>query len=330
MPKRPTLEDRLAELDALRAEPKAEATAKVLGHALGLKSNFIVARAAELVGEFELRDLCDAMVSAFDRLIDLEHEADKGCRAKTALAEALQRLNAGEDRVFLRGARHVQMEPVWGGRVDTAGGLRSASAIGLVRMNHPQSLLVLADLLADPLPPVRCDAARTLAYRGAADGVPLLRMRVRVGDEEPNVLTECMLAMLRLDAGASLELVDEIFQGPDPLLSESAALAVGQSRVPQGFDLLRQWWNQSEDRDLRKTIVLAIAMLRQDDATAYLVTQVGQGRFEDACDAVDALGIYRHDQAVRERVLDAAKSHADSDLLPYARKVFEKGADSGG
>lgn len=320
MPKRPTLEDRLAELDALRGEPKTDATVEALRHALGLKNSFIVARAAELVGEFELRELGDALVSAFDRLIDAGHEVDKGCRGKLAVVDALQKMNTGEDRVFLRGAMHVQMEPVYGGRVDTAGGLRNTSAIGLVRMNHPESLLVLADLLADPDSGVRSDAARTLAYRGAADGLPLLRMRVRMGDEDPNVLTECLLAMLQLDAGRSLDFVEAVFLGADPLLSESAALAVGQSRQPEGLDRLRRWWNQTQDKDLRKTLVLAIAMLRTDDATAYLIAQVGQGRYDDACDAVDALSIYRHDEAICQRVLDAAASHDDDDLPAYAHE----------
>ncbi len=323
MAKRPSLEDRLAEIDALRAQPDAEATAVSLRHALGLKNSFIVARAAELTGEFELRELSDAMVSAFNRLIDTGYEADKGCRAKTAVVDALQNMNAGEDRVFLRGVAHVQMEPVYGGRVDTAGVLRNASAVGLVRMNHPHSLLVLADLLADPIPSVRADAARTLAFRGAADGVPLLRMRVRVGDEDPNVLTECLFAMLRLDAGPSLEFVDKVFNGPDPALVESAVLALGQSRLPEGFDKLMHWLNQSKDRDQRKTLLLAMAMLRQDTATAYLVAKIEQGRYDDACDAVDALGIYRHDDVVCGRVLEAAKSNEDDDLLPYARNVFQ-------
>ncbi len=294
-----------------------------LRHALGLKNSFIVARAAVLVGEFELRELSDAMVSAFNRLINTGYEADKGCRAKTAVVDALQNVNAGEDRVFLRGVSHVQMEPVYGGRVDTAGGLRNASAIGLVRMNHPHSLLVLADLLADPIPSVRTDAARTLAFRGAADGVPLLRMRVRVGDEDPNVLTECLFAMLQLDAGPSLEFVDKVFNGPDPALAESAVLALGQSRLPEGFDKLTHWLNQSKDRDQRKTLLLAMAMLRQDTVTAYLVAKIEQGRYDDACDAVDALGIYRHDEAVCGRVLEAAQSNEDDDLLPYARNIFQ-------
>jgi HEAT repeat protein len=323
MAKRPTLEDRLAELEALRAEPNAEATAAALRHALGLKNSFIVARAAELTGEFELGALSDAMVSAFGRLIDTGYEADKGCRAKTAVVDAFQKMNAGEDRVFLRGVAHVQMEPVYGGRVDTAGGLRNASAIGLVRMNHPHSLLVLADLLADPIASVRTDAARTLAFRGAADGVPLMRIRVRVGDEDPNVLTECLYAMLQLDAGPSLEFVDKVFNGPDPTLAESAALALGQSRLPEGFDKLMHWLNQSEDRDQRKTLLLAMAMLRQDTATAYLIAKIEQGRYDDACDAVDALGIYRHDDAVCSCVLEAAKSHEDEDLLAYAHGVFK-------
>lgn len=322
MAKRLTLDDRLAELDALRTSPKSDTSAITLRHALGLKNSFIVARAAELVGEYELSELSDALVSAFDRLIGEGHEKDKGCRAKAVLVESLQLLGVPEAQVYLQGARHIQMEPVWGGRVDTAGSLRSASAVGLVRMNHHESLLVLADLLADPLAPVRGDAARTLAYRGSADGLALLRMRVQIGEGDSNALTECVLAMLQLDAQASMDLVHAMFNGPDPIVSESTALAMGQSRLPVAFDVLRSWWMNCEVREMCKTLMLAIAMLRRDEATEFLVSTIGQGKCTEARDAVDALAIYRHDESILKRVLDATDSSESKDLRPYAEKVF--------
>ncbi len=329
MAKRPTLEERLAELDALRINPKTEETRRALRRALGLKNSFIVARAAELVGEFELPDLSDALVGAFDRLIDEGREKDKGCRAKAAVVEALQLIGAPEDRVYLRGARHIQMEPAWGGRVDTAGPLRSASAVGLVRMNHHEILLVLADLLADPLAPVRGDAARTLAYRGAADGLALLRMRVQIGEEDSNVITECVLAMLQLDARVSMDLVHALYNGPNPIASESAVLALGQSRLSEAFDVLRDWWLSSEGGEMRKTLMLAIAMLRRDEATAFLIATVSQGRYTDARDAVDALAIYRHDDSVKDQVLKASKLSESKDLCSYTDKIFVHTADNG-
>jgi HEAT repeat protein len=322
MAKRPTLEQRLAELDALRDAPKSEESLQALRHALELKNSFIVARAAELAGEFESCDLSDALVSAFNRLIEKDYEKDKGCRAKAAVAEALQLIGAPEDNVYLRGARHVQMEPVWGGRTDTAGALRSASAIGLVRMNHTESLLVLADLLADPLAPVRADAARTLAYRGATDGLPLLRIRVQIGDEDSDVITECVLAMLQLDARVSMDLVRSMYHGPDPIRSDSAVLALGQSRLPEAFDLLKDWWMDCGDQEMRKTLLLSIAMLRRDEATAFLVTTISQDRQADARDAVDALAIYRHDESIKKQVIAAAESSEGKELFHYMEKAF--------
>ena len=56
--------------------------------------------------------------------------------------EALARLGYDDPSVFLRGLRHIQFEPVYGGRVDTAVDLRGASAFGLVESG--------GRLLADP------------------------------------------------------------------------------------------------------------------------------------------------------------------------------------
>ncbi len=322
MAKRITLEQRLVELGALRSDPQSEQTQLALRHALDMKNNLVVARAAELAGEFVLRELTDALVAGFERLTNGGYEKDKGCRAKAAVVDALQQIGAPEDGVFLRGAKHVQMEPVWGGRTDTAGPLRSASAIGLVRMNHPESLLVLADLLADPLAPVRADAARTIAYRGAAYGLPLLRMRIKIGDDEMNVITECALAMLQLDPGSSMDVIREMYEGNDPLRSESAVLALGQSRLPEALALLKNWWLACEVREMRKTLLLSTAMLRRDDATVFLLATISDGRQNDACDAVDALAIYKHDEHLKEQAIEASKTAENPEVSRYAASIF--------
>ena len=51
------LEQTLARLSAVRADPLAPGAADELRAALGARSNLVVARAAEIVAEWELRDL---------------------------------------------------------------------------------------------------------------------------------------------------------------------------------------------------------------------------------------------------------------------------------
>ena len=51
--------------------------------------------------------------------------------SKNALSRSLATLEHPDAGVFLRGMRHIQMEPIWGGRSDTAGTLRATCALAL-------------------------------------------------------------------------------------------------------------------------------------------------------------------------------------------------------
>lgn len=164
MPKSRTLEATLAELHELRRDPTSASAIDKLRAVLRGKSSHAAARAAAIAGEFEIAALLDDLVAAFDRFFDNPAKSDPGCAAKAAIADALYRIGAPCDTLFLRGVRSVQMEPVWGGRADTAGGLRTACAFGLVRMHYPDATIELADLLADAEAPVRAAAAQAIAY----------------------------------------------------------------------------------------------------------------------------------------------------------------------
>ncbi|MDZ8224990.1 hypothetical protein [Nostoc sp. ChiVER01] len=51
----------------------------------------------------------------------------------------------------------------------------------------------LADLLADPKLEARV-AAKAIAYIRNPQGVPLLRLKTRIGDQAPQVISECFSA----------------------------------------------------------------------------------------------------------------------------------------
>ncbi len=161
------LEETLEALHRLRQEPLCEASVQELRRVLGGKSSHAAGKAAQIAGELEIGALAGDLVAAFDRFMIDPVKSDPGCRAKTATADALYRLGQADAGVFLRGIRHVQMEPVYGGRVDTALDLRGTCALGLVRMGYADVRCELADLLADPEAPVRAAAARALAYHGS-------------------------------------------------------------------------------------------------------------------------------------------------------------------
>src|SRR6478735_3632476 len=116
---------KLARLRAARTESVTPALLAELRDALGDKSNLVVAEAAEIVGERNLTDLVPDLVTAFRRFLVDPVETDKLCRAKIAIAEALNRVEADVEEVYRLGLGHVQPEPCWGGSEDTAAPLRA-------------------------------------------------------------------------------------------------------------------------------------------------------------------------------------------------------------
>ncbi|BAU15710.1 hypothetical protein LEP3755_62750 (plasmid) [Leptolyngbya sp. NIES-3755] len=274
MAKSRKLEQLLAQLEPVRRDPHAPESTIVLRDLLASKHSIAVAQAAKLIGEAERYDLISDLVVAFDRCMAKPTETDPGCTAKLKIADALYRLEYSNEDLFLRGIRHIQQEPIWGGSEDTAAALRGACALGLVRMNYPQVMSELADLLADPKPEARMAAARAIAYsEDLLAGVPLLRLRIQVGDTAP-VLSDCFLALLQLSPeSSSLALIRRFLTADLNEVAEVAALALGESRLPEAFPVLQNWWQRTRITELRRTALTAIAFLRQDDADTLRVSR---------------------------------------------------------
>src|SRR5262245_51666914 len=149
VPKPRTTDAKLERLKLLRDEKSSPAVAHELQKFLRDASNHVVATAAKLAARFRLLELARDLVAAFDGFMIDPTETDKTCSAKTAIVDALNDLDFQEPEIFLRGIRHIQLEPVWGGSRDTAADLRAGCAMAVVRIGHPQANALLADLLAD-------------------------------------------------------------------------------------------------------------------------------------------------------------------------------------
>ncbi len=315
MVKSPSLEDTLSLLNAVQNNPASEDAIAILRQVLNSKHSVAVARAAKLVRRAEIRQLIPELISSFERFMENPSTKDPSCIAKKAIAEALYRLEYGEETLFLKGIRHVQKESVWGGKVDTAPGLRGVCALGLVRMNYPDAMVALADLLADPETEARIVAARAVGYADTSQGVPLLRLKVQIGDQDPQVMSECFIGLLKLAPVSSLELVARFLDSSDEQICEMAALALGESRLDEAFSILRNWRQRIRNPELRQICLLAIAMLRNDEALAFLLSLVVEGRESDAKDAIIALRIYQQDKKLWERILAAVETRGDASLL---------------
>ena len=324
MPKALSLEDTLAALRQARADPTAATSLPTLRAALASRSPHAAAKAANIVGEHLLEKLIPDLIVAFDRCMKDPVKTDPGCVAKAAIADALYRLGADTPDIFYRGIRHIQREPSFGPPLDSATALRSACGFGLVRIAAPDALTELAMLMADAEPNVRQQAAEAIAYADNPAGLPLLRFKVLIGDDEPAVLTECFTALLKIEPTASLPFVATFLDGRPDETAEAAALSLGASRQRDAFPLLRTWWDRSRDEDLRRTALLAIAMLKLDETFAFLLSLVAEAPGMSARDAVAALAIFRHDDALRVRVATAAAQRTDRALHGVIDAAFER------
>jgi hypothetical protein len=309
-----SLEAQLAELNNLRADPVSPAAIAKLRQALAGKVNHLVAKAARIAAEFELEPLEADLVAAFERLIDRPWQADPGCAAKTAIVEALHRLGARQEQLFLAGLRHRQPEPVYGGQEDTAPKLRVACALGLARLRYPEVMLELADLLADPEPEARLGAVRAIGYANLEAGAPLLRFKAHLGDDKIEIIQECFSVLLKLAPAPSLSFVAAFLDAADPAVAESAALALGESRLAQAFPLLKRAWDKTLNPDLRRSLLLALALLRHKPALEFILSLLAETSAATARDIVAVLKLFQADEELWRQVEQVAGARGDLDL----------------
>ena len=305
MARRSSLDDKLAAVRALRdRDPSPEVTAE-LRKALADRSNLVVAAAAAIAGDQRLAELAPALEGAFEPFLVDPLKTDKLCRAKLAIVQALDKLEHTRADVFQKAARHVQMEPVWGGSEDTAAPLRAAAILALARIDGEGLLPLLVDSLIDPQKDVRIAAAQALGYNGSETAALLLRLKVRLGDREPDVLSECFTGLLACAPKEYLPLVTVYLDRDDVPSCEAAILALGRSRLLEAFEALRACWNRQPPVVLRETLLLAMVMLRLPAATDFLLDLVAAGPEASALAALSALKIHAHDPRLRQRISDA-------------------------
>jgi HEAT repeat protein len=259
-------------------------------------------------------------MAAFPEWMKNPTERDPGCKALTAIAKTLAAMDHPAAQVYFAGIRHVQMEASFGPPVDTAAALRGICAQGLARMSHPDALLESVTLLADPEIAARAGAIRAIGETGQPAGVLLLRFKALIGDEDDEVMAECFAALLGMAPAQSLEFVAKFLDSPSDAISERAALALGESRLAAAFPLLKEAWENTAQAALRKTLLLAVAMLRQDESVDFLLARLDEDGEKSAADALAALALYARDESLRHRIHEAVTKRNSAVL----RSAFEK------
>ncbi len=197
---RQDVRERLAALEAICAHAEPGDVLETLRAALRARHRLLVARAAELTASRLLYDLEPDLREAFERFRVDPLTRDAGCIAKGAIVRALVALDCLDAELYIAGIHYRQLEPVWGGQVDTAVDLRRSCAMGLVATAHPRALMHLVDLFYDPEPRARSGAARAIACAQPLAAEAVLRAKVLGGDEEPEVTGDCLAALLEVAA----------------------------------------------------------------------------------------------------------------------------------
>jgi len=317
-------DEQMAALDALKGQALDAGAIELIRKAMASRSNFLVAKAARLAEDNQLAELAPVLIAAFERFFVNAEKTDPQCWAKNALSRALSKLGCRDKDVFLRGLRHHQMEPVWGGRSDSAGTLRANCAhalMGCEGLIAQDVLLLLIDLLADADKAVRVEAVRAIAQLDDM-ALPVLRLRALIPGEEPEVLSVCFTALLAIDRGASIEFVARFLENGDDAAAE-AAFALAETHEPAALAALLKVRQEpspaSSEPWFAGVILSAIGLTRLPQALNYLVGLI-ESEDRDAAAAIEALAKLAPGAELRERIVRAVEDAGS----PRLRKLLEE------
>jgi HEAT repeat protein len=287
------IEEHLEALGQLRSASMPEAIAG-LRRGLNDRSNVVVAKAAKVAGELGARDVIPELLAAFDRLFDDAVKRDPQCWGKTAIARTVRDMDHADGAPFLRGARWVQMEPVWGGQADTAAALRGVCLLAMpacADLRRETIMRFLVDALVETDAAVRADAARALASMGGDDAALVLRLKAHTGDQAIAVTGQVFESLLAVERAEGLEFVRGFLRSEGGDAAEEAALAIGSSRMESGVEILIAAWEEARGEDYRHTILRALGISRREGAEEFLRRIAGEGRERDRAEARAALDL---------------------------------------
>jgi len=313
---RETLQDRLQRFAETLAVADEAAVDDALRAGLRDRHYLLVARAAEIAAERLLYDLEDELKTAWHGLLQDAAKRDRQCTAKSAIARALVALDSQDAGFFLAGLRYRQLEPVYGGSVDTAVDLRRSCALGLVGTAYPRAVVALAELLADPEPGARIGALRAIACAVPLPAEALLRFKALNGDPLNEVSGECLRALLQVAEEEAVDLVAGFLGPGDPELQTLAALALGESRLPEAVDALRDAFKGVlVSAELQQILIRSAVIHRSDAAFDWLLAVAETGNPVKAGLVIEELAVYRGRDGLRRRLERVLEGRGDGRLL---------------
>ena len=162
--------------------------------------------------------------------------------------------------------------------------------------------------MTDPAKDVRIAAAMAMGAVGSEAAGLLLRLKARIGDRDPDVLSECLSGLLAVNPRENLPFVAGFLEPGNAAHCEAAALALGKSRLPEALDPLKACWPRlCMFSEVGQQVLLAIAMLRLPAAIDYLLELVASDSEKEAIAALSALKIHNYDPRLRDRLAQVVR-----------------------
>ena len=268
---------------------ESEERQPLLLKALKDKSSFVAAMAAQQLGDAADWSAMSEMMARFLWFCEDGFKRDPGCHIRAHLAFAFGRLeyHTASDALKI-GIRTSQIEFVGGVPFDTGGHLRANCALALAQLNDKDAVIEIAPLLFDngengvlPIPAkyqgqnlvrpaTRMKAATALGRTGDASALVALTIVLRFpGEEDPQVIQECMQATVDLKSQHAISLLTPYLNHDDLGLAAYACLMLARTRKPEVPELI---FNCIErlNGDSLKAGVFALASLNDEPARSYL------------------------------------------------------------
>jgi hypothetical protein len=126
---------------------------------------------------------------------------------------------------------------------------------------------------------------------------PLLRLKVKQGNEDQQVLAECLYALIRVNPENSIGFLER-FLDTDGLseldnraviLAENAALAIGESKLEKALEILQRHHEESMNSDFQNMLLMPMALTRLEGAFDYLIDIIEKGHSQSAVSAINAI-----------------------------------------
>jgi hypothetical protein len=298
---RKSVDELLAHLDNLNFGTQDEETFVVLKKCLSSKSSLVVAKTAKLCADHHLSQLNQELVQTFRYFVE-KAEKDKGCYAKKAIVKTLYELDFINTEFYTEAISVRQMEPVWGGSVDSAFDVRCWAANGLTLSTNVHIIFQLLELLHDTEPQARLGAVKAIAYTNPMHANILIREKILDGDEETYIIGECFHQLMIVDPDTNLEFVKAYLAHNDEEWVEYAALAIAAYNDLTAFEVLKEAIEQAFYDSKKRHLIKAMALHRSKHTVDYLLVLLESAGSQEVDTIIEALAIYRTNDKIRQQV----------------------------